>query len=281
MGLFGERMQREREMRGITIEEISESTKIGSRSLRALEAEDFDKLPGGIFNKGFVRAYARYLGIDEEQAVADFVSAYGDYQQQLPIPPEAALPTAEAESEPPSINILLVGVLVVLLGLGFGAWRLRQPIKAAANNLVSKVKRSRAAAFRPAQATIHPTPLPPVLAPSPASDVVLADAKSAANPPLVDAKEPSKPSPEMTKRGEFVLQFRARQDSWVSITADDRLLVEGTLKGEKTVRAKNKVVFRTGNAGGIEVSFNGQVQPVLGADNQVRTVVFTPDGMQR
>ena len=56
---FGEKLRREREMRGVTLEEIAESTKIGTRSLRALEQEDFEKLPGGIFNKGFVRAYSR------------------------------------------------------------------------------------------------------------------------------------------------------------------------------------------------------------------------------
>src|SRR5262244_519132 len=68
-------MRREREMRGVSLEEISGSTKIGTRSLKALEEEDFEKLPGGIFNKGFVRAYAKYLGLDEEQAVTDFLAA--------------------------------------------------------------------------------------------------------------------------------------------------------------------------------------------------------------
>src|SRR5258708_1888772 len=82
MGGFGERMQREREMRSISLEEIAESTKIGCRMLRALEEEDFDKLPGGIFNKGFVRAYAKFLGIDEEQAVVDFQAAFLEKQQK-------------------------------------------------------------------------------------------------------------------------------------------------------------------------------------------------------
>src|SRR3954469_15097450 len=77
-GSFGERLQREREMRSITLDEIANSTKIGTRLLHALEAEEFDKLPGGIFNKGFVRAYARYLGLDEEQAVIDYLAAEGE-----------------------------------------------------------------------------------------------------------------------------------------------------------------------------------------------------------
>src|SRR5262249_40932700 len=74
MGAFGEKLRREREMRGVTLDEISESTKISRRHLESLEKEDFDALPGGIFNKGFVRAYARYLGLDEDQAVADYSS---------------------------------------------------------------------------------------------------------------------------------------------------------------------------------------------------------------
>src|SRR5438045_2258979 len=94
MGSFGQRLQREREMRGITLEEIATSTKIGTRSLRALEEEDFDQLPGGIFNKGFVRAYARYLGIDEDQAVADYLAAAGDTEPPLP----SVIPNPQGET---------------------------------------------------------------------------------------------------------------------------------------------------------------------------------------
>src|SRR3954466_5207839 len=79
---FGDKLRREREMRGVTLEEIAESTKIGTRSLRALEQEDFEKLPGGIFNKGFVRAYSRYLGLDEEQAVTDFLAAESESERK-------------------------------------------------------------------------------------------------------------------------------------------------------------------------------------------------------
>ena len=87
MGSFGDRMKREREMRGIKLEEIAESTKIGKRNLVALEEEHFDQLPGGIFNKGFVRAYARFLGLDEEQAVNDFLAASANYDQPAALQP--------------------------------------------------------------------------------------------------------------------------------------------------------------------------------------------------
>ena len=77
MPSFGERLKLERVKRAITLEQISSSTKIGTRMLQALEEENFDQLPGGIFNKGFVRAYARHVGLDEDQAVADYLEASG------------------------------------------------------------------------------------------------------------------------------------------------------------------------------------------------------------
>jgi len=91
MGSFGDRLKKEREQRGITLDDISLNTKIGTRLLRALEEEKFDQLPGGIFNKGFVRAYARHVGLDEEQTVADYMSAAGATPPQ-PAEQEGAFP---------------------------------------------------------------------------------------------------------------------------------------------------------------------------------------------
>ena len=75
---FGEKLKLEREKRKISLDQISSTTKIGTRMLQALEEEKFSQLPGGIFNKGFVRAYARAVGLDEDQAVADYLQASGD-----------------------------------------------------------------------------------------------------------------------------------------------------------------------------------------------------------
>jgi cytoskeleton protein RodZ len=72
MASFGESLRREREMRGVTLEEISATTKINLRLLQALEAEDFAKLPGGLFTRSFLRAYAGYLGLDAERILAEY-----------------------------------------------------------------------------------------------------------------------------------------------------------------------------------------------------------------
>ncbi|NOR13733.1 MAG: helix-turn-helix domain-containing protein, partial [Candidatus Aminicenantes bacterium] len=63
---IGQDLKRERELRGISLKEIAESTKINIRFLRALEDDQFDALPGKFFTRGIIRGYAKYLGLEEE-----------------------------------------------------------------------------------------------------------------------------------------------------------------------------------------------------------------------
>lgn len=69
MTSFGEELRRERELRRITLREVAESTKVNLRYLEALESNDFQHLPGGVFNRGFVRAYSQYIGVDPDAMV--------------------------------------------------------------------------------------------------------------------------------------------------------------------------------------------------------------------
>src|SRR6202046_2730730 len=80
LGTFGEKLRKQREQRGIALDAISNTTKISPRMLRAIEEEHFDQLPGGVFNKGFVRAYARIVGLDEDEAVTDYLAALRENQ---------------------------------------------------------------------------------------------------------------------------------------------------------------------------------------------------------
>ncbi len=71
-GNFGERLKREREMREVSLAEVTRGTRIGPQFLEALENEDWDKLPGGVFSRGFVRSIARYLGLNEEEFLSEY-----------------------------------------------------------------------------------------------------------------------------------------------------------------------------------------------------------------
>lgn len=73
MPSFGESLRRERELRQIPLREVAESTKINIRYLDALERNEFRHLPGGVFNKGFIRAYAQFIGIDPEAMVTSYL----------------------------------------------------------------------------------------------------------------------------------------------------------------------------------------------------------------
>ena len=69
---FGEHLKREREMRGVSLNEISAATRISTRFLEAIENDRWNELPGGAFNRGFIRSIARFLGLDEDSLVAEY-----------------------------------------------------------------------------------------------------------------------------------------------------------------------------------------------------------------
>lgn len=117
-GNFGERLKREREMREVSVEELTKATRISSRFLEALENEDWDRLPGGVFGHGFVRSIARYLGLDEESLISEY-----DLARSEKLPPPAARPEDRIPSPPKWIPAAAVFVILVLLMVLFFAMR--------------------------------------------------------------------------------------------------------------------------------------------------------------
>jgi len=87
---FGEELRRERELRQISLREVAEATKVNIRYLEAMERNDFAHLPGGVFNRGFVRAYAQFIGVDPEA----MVNAYILEERTQTDPPNEAAPAA-------------------------------------------------------------------------------------------------------------------------------------------------------------------------------------------
>ena len=120
-GHFGERLKRERELREVSPNEVVVATRISLRFLEALENEDWDKLPGGIFNRGFVRAIARYLGLDEEHLLAEYDLARGD-PAEFASSPENRIPSAPKWM----VAALVLGAILLIAALvaaGVYGWR--------------------------------------------------------------------------------------------------------------------------------------------------------------
>lgn len=132
-GIFGERLKRERELREVSLAEVTKGTRISQRFLEALENEEWEKLPGGIFSRGFVRSVARYLGLDEEDLLSEYDVARGEPKISAPAPYENRIP-----SPPKWIPVLALLVLVLLVvGLYKGgryAWKRYSANRAASAN---------------------------------------------------------------------------------------------------------------------------------------------------
>ncbi len=89
MGSFGETIKRERELREISLRQVAEATKINLRFLEALEQNQFDILPGGLFNKGFIRAYATFIGVAAEAMVNSYLHEMAARDDQNALRPPA------------------------------------------------------------------------------------------------------------------------------------------------------------------------------------------------
>jgi len=107
-GNFGERLKRERELREVSMDELTKATRISKRFVEALENEDWAKLPGGVFGHGFVRTIARYLGLNEEALLGEYDMARAEHSPAPAPRPEDRIPS-------PPKWLPVAAVLVVLL----------------------------------------------------------------------------------------------------------------------------------------------------------------------
>jgi cytoskeletal protein RodZ len=115
---IGERLRLAREERGIPLREISDQTRISVHFLEAIESNDYKRLPGGIFNRSFVKAYARYVGYDEKEAVdayARYMRDQGDGSEDS----SPALYTSKVYTDAPATRspFLTVVLAVVILAI--------------------------------------------------------------------------------------------------------------------------------------------------------------------
>lgn len=287
MGAFGDRLRREREARGVTLGEVSESTKISTGFLRALELEDFERLPGGVFNRGFVRAYCKFMGIDEEAMVVDFDTAYDEYRAE-----HAPSPRIEPPEEKKKIPIqdyrfsLAILVPVILLITIVSLWRhhreatgANQRVAAASRETGNRSSNSASttADVKPKQSAAisnsAPTDkAPKTVAANPAAGSSEIKPPSAAAPKAPEIAAAPKPKP-------IRLEVHATEDAWMSVIADGKTMMEGVLPatGTRKFHAKKNIYFTTGNAGGVEVSYNGRPLPPLGTINEVKSLSFTSE----
>jgi cytoskeleton protein RodZ len=337
VGSFGERLRREREMRGIGLDEIAAATKISTRNLRALEEEKFKQLPGGIFNKGFVRAYAKFLGIDQDQIVAEYEAASQDTESARENKLKEDFANAEFRKQKkeddqeislePKSQWGTIAVIVLIAAIGYGGYSYYQRRKA---DKLQQAQTPTSVAVQPAPQT-QPPVTPPITATNDAATTPtgstaapgtsITPATTTTTTPPADTTKPdsakppqtspdtakpasqktempaantnpksgteqksptTEPKPATTAGPPFELKIKVNKQSWVSIKADGKTLVNGTLEPgtERTFKASEKIDVILGNAGGVEVSYNGKPVENLNTGQDVRKLTFTPSGYE-
>ncbi len=243
---FGEELRREREIRGISLKEIADATKISKRFLEALESNDHKTLPAPVFTRGFVREYARYVGLNVEEMVNryNFAAANDDriekppqvekYAKQLPRDispkpsPKRGIPPAYAKVDRNAIVVVIIAV--ALAAVAWWAIQNKRRMEATDVAVATPVTTSK-------QAPVTPPAPEPV-----ADDSIL----------------------RMT--------VEVIANSWVILEADGETAFNNEmLQGErKEFEAKEQFRFRTiGNAAGLNLTLNGMPVPTLGGDGEV------------
>jgi transcriptional regulator with XRE-family HTH domain len=270
---FGEELRREREIRGISLKEIADATKISKRFLEAIERNDHKTLPAPVFTRGFVREYARYLGLSSEEMVNRYnFAAVGDDRieqsahlerlttpQAPPIPrkkaPPMGIPPAYARVDR-NVYILIL-VVVALAAVSYWALKHRRESRAANEEHLA------------AEARTGTAPVP---------------AKAAAAVPqpatATTATQAQPNQPEL-----LLLSLEVTERSFVVLEADGETVINDELRRgyHRTIEAKDRFRFRTiGNAAGISLTLNEKPVPALGRDGQVlHDVVLDRESLQK
>ena len=119
---IGQQLRLAREERGIALREISDQTRISMRYLEAIETNDYKRLPGGIFNRSFIKAYARCVGFDEREAVEAYVGMMRDQGADEPdiTPYHSKVYTDAPATRSPWLTLFLAIVILAIITLG--AW---------------------------------------------------------------------------------------------------------------------------------------------------------------
>jgi len=240
-GNFGERLKRERELREVSLEEITTATRIGPHFLEALENEDWSKLPGGIFNRGFVRSIARYLGLDEEAFLAEYDVAFKERIPTRPEPPETRIP-----SPPRWVPIALgVALLVLLTALVIGGiYGLRY----------LAARRTRKAAMAPTATALS------------YSESQISG--SSTSPPS------SAPGAQSLSAPELDLLVSPSTPTHLRIVADGNLLFDTIIHpGEnRHFAASDEFEVTVADSGAVLLELNGQAMPPLGLPGSSGTI---------
>lgn len=222
METLGQELKRRREEKKISLQEMSDATRIGIRFLQAIEADDFSALPGGIYSRSFIKAYARFVNMDEEEALGRFrkMASTSTTEDE----PTESFSRGDFQREPS--QLFLIATVLILLGvIAAGSWLAVQ--------YFSKPSTQETTAAPPQpQPETQPAPPPP---------------------------QPNTNTEQATPN-ELSLVFKAAKDCWVSVKSEDAKAQEMIIPGGETREFKtpNSFLITVGDLTAVKIELNGQ-----------------------
>jgi cytoskeleton protein RodZ len=249
MATLGQQLKQSREEKGISLQEIAESTHISIRFLQAIENDAYDVLPGGVFNRAFVRKFARQVGFDEEQAV----NLYQEQWQEQGGEPERGyqLGIDEPDFRQSSGNGLLLSfvALIVIGSLAYAAYQYFTPPGSDSGG------GAMAGLNTPASPSVTPTPsATPEATASPSSSP-----PGSPTPEATASPTPS-PTPEAPASGMRVQLTAPDEEVWLKVKPDGKEAKQMTLQpGEsREFEVSEEIILSIGRVQSLKIAINGR-----------------------
>jgi cytoskeleton protein RodZ len=280
---LGGSFKKARESQNVSIDRIAAETRISTRFLLAIENEQFDILPGGIFNRGFIRTYAERVGIDPEEAIRLYERSARVVEAE---PPRPEAPRVSGKTTKiPVYYVAIAGLLILFIG--FYIWT--RPSEPSISTAVAASPAATESKVAPADIP-EPEPVAPAevrlsVDRTPQTPTMLAPnavpvSSPAAHPPLaVTPAVPAASAQSAASNAPVVIELQVREESWFQLSADGTSVVASEVLPVGTVRrytANSSMDMGIGNAAGISLRVNGQPVSSLGRSGQVRRITITP-----
>ena len=266
----GQYLRKEREKRNVSLDAVAKVTRITKENLEALEKDDFQVISAPVFVRGFLRNYANFLGLDPKEVIA----RYDSQTDLLPVPQDKEPPPPPPREEKPIFKILLF-LSFLLVGVVFSFYYY-QKTSGPTSSL------SPPAGVTPApDAGIQPSTSKATPTKGKTATRAIQPEKGKKPPDKMQAAKTPLPDIDPTKEKRHVLRAVAMEKTWLRIIADDQQVSDVLLQPRETSTwtARQKFAITLGNAGGVELFFNGTSQGRLGDSGAVLHLVL-PKEMQ-
>ena len=308
---FGSHLKHEREMRGISLEEIAASTKIQIRYLQALENNQFDQLPGTVFIKGFVRSYAKTIGCNADDLISAYDESIGSPQQDADQIERDLADRQDSQGRSARINLLGVVALVAVLAVGVWYWNAPQSssLPKLEDSMEGEVPASEVVMGNPsAPAMAGPEQKPVASLAEPAEDAPTRTPAMDLQSTPVQASEPTILDNGVSKSengaiikatqdplnqnvsddssasaetlGHLRLVIRVSDNSWFNLQIDNSREMDFIMPAgaRKTILARGEIRITVGNQRSTQLTLNDQILVLPESpDNVVRNLIVNTE----